>query len=403
MSIAIAVTLLFSTLFTSIGAVSAETLDSKEERIYTPDELIVQYKDKKSDFSSQQDVTITSEISELGLALIKVPAEELEQYRKSLANDKNVKSVQYNYIYKPLNLSNDPFSNWQWGLHNTGQTIEGAEGQIVEDIDINLPEAWKLIENKDEKLAEVVVAVLDDGVQTNHPDLKNTIWVNEKEVPDNGKDDDGNGYVDDVNGWDFYNGDQSVEAGYHGTHLAGTIAATANNDIGIAGIAANVKLMPLKFINDNEDGNVWDAIEGIRYAEKNGAKMVVASWGSMHHSPALEQAIKASKMVFLTAAGNDSTNNDGATKNYPSSYDSSNIISVGAVDKKGERSYFSNYGTKTVDVVAPGESIYSTVPTDRYEFAVGTSMAAAQVAGVAALLAGVEEKITPEEIKSPSI
>ena len=396
--------LLFSTLFTGISAVSAETgtASSNEERTFIPDELIVEFKDNMSNFSNQNSPSITARFPELGLALVKVSEEKREDIKKSLENDKNVKSVQYNYIYRPLSLSNDQFSNWQWGLHNIGQTIEGIT--VKEDIDINLPEAWQMIENKDdEKLAEVIVAVIDDGVQVNHPDLKSSIWVNTKEDPDNELDDDKNGYINDINGWDFYHGDPSVvedvDDGEHGTHVSGTIAATANNDQGIAGIAPNAKIMPLKFIHGKEGGNAWDAIAGIRYAEANGAKIILAAWGSTYNSKALEKAIKASKMLFVTAAGNDGKDNDGTVKNYPSSLGSENIISVGAVDKNGEIADFSNSGKKSVDLVAPGVSIYSTTPGNNYTFTQGTSMAAAHVAGVAALLAGIQDTFSPMEIK----
>lgn len=236
----------------------------------------------------------------------------------------------------------------------------------------------------------VVVAVLDTGVDYTHPDLSNRVWRNWGETPGNGVDDDHNGYVDDVYGWDFLNKDATVydpaDGDAHGTHVAGTIAAQGNNSTGVAGVNWNVQFMPLKFIGPS-GGYTSDAITALNYAVANGASVVNASWGGTTYSGALKAAIDAAGnagVLFVTAAGNEGVNTD-VNPHYPASYDSWNLISVMSINSTGNRSGFSNYGRWTVDIGAPGESILSTVPGDVYQYYSGTSMAAPHVSGVAAL------------------
>jgi len=294
----------------------------------------------------------------------------------------------------------------QWGLNNTGQSVLNQVGQA--DMDINMPEAWDLLKGR--SLNETVVAVLDTGVDIYHTDLAGKIWVNEKEkngLP--GVDDDNNGYVDDINGWDFYHHDNTVfdsmEEDYHGTHVAGIIAAGMNNNQGIAGIAPNAKIMPLKFISGDNGGTTIEAIEAIRYAQKMGVKIANNSWGGAggFAGDALEQAIKDSRMLFVVAAGNEGTNND-VTPSYPSSYASSNILSVAAADNQGRLAGFSNYGRVSVDVAAPGVGVVSTIPRRfssyyaDYGYSDGTSMAAPHVTGLAALMMGYSANATNAEI-----
>lgn len=322
-----------------------------------------------------------------------------------LSKDQAVVNVQPNYKYKAAGFTNDPYLNRQWGLHNTGQIINGTAGR--RDADINLPEAWSL--TKGMKMREVVVAVIDSGVDINHPDLAGSIWRNEAEASGRaGVDDDQNGYVDDVNGWNFRDNNNAVFASAtedsHGTHVAGIIAASINNSRGIAGIAPNAKIMPLKFISGKE-GNTMDAIRAIQYAKANGAQIVNASWGSYggYQGDVLERAIMDSGMLFIAAAGNEANNND-LTPSYPASYSSSNILSVAAIDNRGRLASFSNFGISTVDLAAPGASILSTVPRSAssglqdYVYYDGTSMAAPYVAGAAALMLGARPEIAPEKM-----
>jgi len=262
-------------------------------------------------------------------------------------------------VYASDLFPNDAHFPEQWGLHNTGQEIWGVPG--TPDVDIDAPEAWQVSTGS----AALVVAVIDTGVFTGHPDLAPNIWVNPGEVPGNGVDDDGNGYIDDVHGWDFYHGDNTVfdpdDGDEHGTHVAGTIAAVLNNVEGIAGIA-QVKIMCLKFLGPS-GGWTSDAILAIQYAADKGVKLSNNSYRGYDYSQALKDAIAASGMLFVAAAGNDASDND-IRPVYPASYDLDNILSVAAVDNQGYLAWFSNYGATSVDVAGPGVDVISTVPPE---------------------------------------
>ena len=269
---------------------------------------------------------------------------------------------------------NDPSYGSEWGLHQAN------------DVDIDAPEAWDLQTGS----SNVIVAVTDTGVDINHPDLAGQIWTNPGETPGNGIDDDGNGLVDDVNGWDFYNDDSSVydpsEGDEHGTHVAGTIGARTNNGLGIAGVNWGVTLLPCKFLGPF-GGWTSDAIDCINYVVGEGVQVINASWGGGSYSQSLKDAIDNAGnngVVFVAAAGNSNQNTD-VYPHYPSSYTSSNLISVASISSSGARSSFSNYGAVSVDLAAPGSSVLSTVPGG-YQYFSGTSMATPHVAGVAALV-----------------
>jgi subtilisin family serine protease len=291
-----------------------------------------------------------------------------------------VEYAEPNYILRTHVFPNDPFfSHSQWPLRNIGY-LGG-----IPDADIDAPEAW----NVQTGSADVVVAVIDSGIDYTHEDLADNIWVNPGEVL-NGIDDDGNGYVDDVQGWDFRNNDNDPFDDYgHGTHVAGIIGAVGNNGIGIAGVNWTVTLMPLKFTDSAGDGWTDDAIEAIQYAASFGVRVTNNSWGG-RKSHSLEIAIENAGALFVASAGND-----GSTqKEYPAASSLDNIISVAATDKYDELASFSNYGDSWVDLGAPGVFVLSTVPIgdcslcspDGLLHVSGTSMAAPHVAGVAALL-----------------
>ena len=273
--------------------------------------------------------------------------------------------------------ANDTSIGSQWGLSNTG----GSGGLV--GADIGATQAWQYGTS-----STVVVGVLDTGVDYNHPDLAANIWQNGNEIPGNGIDDDRNGYVDDRRGWDFANNDADpMDDNGHGTHVAGTIGAVGNNGVGVSGVAWSVRLMPLKFMDSQGSGSLSDAIEGINYARNMGAKIINASWGGGGFSSALQQAITRFQNaggIFVAAAGNESSNNV-TTPAFPANY--SGVISVGASTRTDTLASFSNFGTN-VDVVAPGASILSTLPNNRYGSLSGTSMAAPHVAGALALLWG---------------
>ncbi|XRG80483.1 S8 family serine peptidase [Rossellomorea sp. GAMAL-10_SWC] len=378
-------------------------------------ELIVKYKKKvtTSEITTLQkkySLKSSKKLKSLNAELVHIPTgESTSEYITKLKKDPNVESVQPNYKYYASDFKNtvNYYDEGKlWGLDNYEQTINGSKG--IKDIDINAPESWKQYGSN---LSEVLVGVIDTGVDINHPDLKNKIWVNEKELHGKkGVDDDGNGYVDDINGWDFYHHDNTVydalDGDEHGTHVSGTIAAELTKDNkGIVGVAPNVKIVPLKFIGP-DGGTTADAIEAIEYAKSIGVKITNNSWGGGEYDPLLEEAIENSNSLFVAAAGNDGMDNDeeGA---YPASYESSNILSVAAVDNKGNLAPFSNYGAESVDVAAPGVDILSSVPKYPIDEIIaklnikGGAGASAQISGdnYKAIFDGIGyEKIGSEEI-----
>ena len=262
--------------------------------------------------------------------------------------------------------------------------------------------AWKT--NKGSE--EVVVAVLDSGVDYTHEDLRENMWVRPKSLP--AYTDDELGTFNDLNG---YNGTDNaadpMDDNGHGTHLAGIIGARGDNGIGISGINQKVKIMPLKFLDHGGIGLTDEAIEAINYAidrKKHGVnlRIISASFGSTDHSQALEDAIRAAGdagILFVAAAGNDGTTND-KHPHYPSNYDLPNVISVAALDRNDQLASFSNIGVGTVHIAAPGKDILSTWLNNGYREASGTSMATPYVAGVAALIVANEPNITLEKLRA---
>ena len=308
----------------------------------------------------------------------------------ALEQDPRVAYAEPNFILHAADTPNDPSYPQEWGLNNTGQQVNFTSGTA--DADIDAPEAWSVSHGS----SDVTVAVIDTGVDMAHPDLAQNIWINQGEncagCRTNGIDDDGDGYVDDWRGWDFVNQDNDpTDDNGHGTHVAGTIAATGNNGLGTTGVTWNSKIMPLKFLDSQGSGSTEDAISAILYARAKGVPILNNSWGGGDFSQALQDAIEqtdASGELFVAAAGNDFTNTDQEPF-WPSSYDTPNIISVGASDQFDRKAWFSNYGARTVDLSAPGTNIYSTWRGSTYRFADGTSMATPHVAGAAALVKAV--------------
>ncbi len=322
-----------------------------------------------------------------------------------LRNSEEIESLEPNVIYS-INegapqqiIPNDSMFPLSWPLLNTGQ--DDSEGQPgFEGKDIGITRAW--LKTKGSK--KIIVAVLDSGVDYNHEDLKDNMWVNAGEIPDNGVDDDGNGFIDDVHGWNFEkrNNDPSDDNS-HGTHCAGIIGALGNNKTGTTGVNWDVTIMPIKFISSEGKGPLEKALEAVNYAVKMGANVISNSWGSYWNSSTLEDAIKAANekgVLFVTSAGNEGMDND-ARAYYPASYSQPNLIAVAATDNRDVRATWSNYGQKKVHLAAPGVNVLSTLPVKlgKYGTASGTSMAAPFVAGAAALLLATNPKFTPAELK----
>ncbi len=292
-----------------------------------------------------------------------------------------VKYAEPDYIVHATVIPNDTYWNNLWGMTN-----------------IKAPQAWDTYTGD----ANFVVAIIDTGINRNHPDLAANIWTNPNEIAGNGIDDDGNGYVDDVYGWDWaYNDSDPMDGHGHGSHTAGTVGAVGNNGLGVVGVNWNVKLMALKFLNDSGSGSTSGAISAVNYAVNKGVKVSNNSWGGGGYSQALYDAIENGKSVghvFVAAAGNNGTNND-TSPFYPASYTNDNLIAVAAIDVNDNKASFSNYGATSVDLGAPGVDILSTVLGSSYSYYSGTSMASPHVAGAAALLYGLNPTWTYAQVK----
>ncbi|HSB51359.1 MAG TPA: S8 family peptidase, partial [Dissulfurispiraceae bacterium] len=303
--------------------------------------------------------------------------------------DPDVLYAEPNYMVRIEAIPNDAFFNQSWGLLNTGQT-GGTPGA-----DIDAPNAWNITTGS----ANVVVAVIDTGVDYGHADLSANIWVNTGEIAGNGIDDDGNGYVDDIHGIDTMNNDSDpFDDNGHGTHVAGIIGAQGNNAVGVAGLNWNVSILACKFVDANGYGFIDGAIRCLDYVKAlkaSGVNIVATnnSWAGFAYSQALYDAINAQRdILFFAAAGNGGGYND-TDPLFPASYFLPNVVSVTATDDTDGMPWFSNFGRRSVHLGAPGESILSTLPAVNY-FNIpggygsysGTSMATPHVTGVAALL-----------------
>lgn len=343
---------------------SALALDSGHQ--YVPGEILIKYKSFKSDstleaIQHQKGFRTIRKFENLGVRQVKLPPNMgVERALEIYKDDPMVEYAEPNYLrYLSVTTPNDTYFTNLWGLNNTEHKLDiTSEG---EEADIDAPEAWDITTGN----SGVVIAVMDTGVDYEHPDLSDNIWVNAGEIPDNGIDDDGNGYVDDVRGWDFVDHDNNpIDPQGHGTHVSGIIAAKGDNEDGITGICWVAQIMPLRVSNALGIISVADEISAIDYAINNDAKIINASFGGYNYSLAERIAIdnaNSAGILFVASAGNDGTDNDSKPY-YPAGYDLDNIITVASTDQKDNLSSFSNYGSHSVDLGAPGERIYSTSP-----------------------------------------
>ncbi len=296
---------------------------------------------------------------------------------------------------------NDPEYPKQWALENTGQ----AGGKP--DADINAELMW----NYQKGSRDIVVGIIDTGFDYTHPDLADNAWINPGEIPNNGIDDDYNGFVDDMHGINAINNTGNpMDDNVHGTHVSGTIGAKGNNRLGVVGVAQNIQIAACKFLSSTGTGSISDALQCMDYfaalkSRQNNPVNLIAtnnSWGGGGSSQAMLDAIRAHErlgILFIAAAGNESSNNDSGSS-YPANYNVSNVISVAATDNNDRLASFSNYGKKTVHVAAPGVKILSTILNGKFGELSGTSMATPHVTGLVAIIASQFKGIDYINIKN---
>lgn len=359
-------------------------------------------------------VSVSSFLSDGDLHRVKISdATKMNEVIARMKQQPGVEIAEPNYIVRALrdfadaNPTNDPDFGKLWGMKNVGQA--DPKGQVGKPgVDIGVVPVWNRghVGSRD-----IVVAIIDTGVNYNHPDLKANIHYNEGESGDkasNGKDDDGNGYVDDYIGMNF-SGETPKPNGLddhsHGSHCAGTIGGEGNNQVGVVGVNWKTSILPVKFLGADGSGSLAGAIEAINYATQMKVNIMSNSWGGGGFSQALFDAIKKARdqgILFVAAAGNESNNND-ANPSYPASYKLDNVLSVAAIDNQDRLAGFSNFGRSSVHVAAPGVNIWSTVLEDKYASYSGTSMATPHASGIAALLWSANPKWTYADIKDRMI
>ncbi len=384
-------------LATLLFALCAATANAKSFPA-VPGQFIVKLKSTTSIMSTGNleqalGATVKQQVSKsLGLILVQRPLVETSATSlNALAHNAMVEYSEPNYIYRVVggaaDAPTDPEFKNLWGMSNTGQDVTGDAGtfKAVPGMDIDAVRAWQVETGS----KDVIVAVIDTGVNYMEPDLMENIFVNTVERDGKaGVDDDANGFVDDIHGYDFTGKDADPMDVYgHGTHVSGTIGARPNDGVGVVGVAWNVRILPVRFLGDDGGGTLADAVSSIEYAITMKANIMSNSWGGGGFSQALYDVInkaKAAGILFVAAAGNDGSNND-VTASYPSGYDLDNIVAVAAYDPTGTLASFSNYGKTKVHVAAPGVDIVSHTMKGLESWS-GTSMATPHVSGIAALL-----------------
>jgi subtilisin family serine protease len=378
-----------------LGPASAGGLDDlkalRQARRFKPGEVLVKFAagvnvSQVEASLAAKGLAIAGEIPSLDIKCLAVPPGQELMWIEELRGDPRLVFAELNYLaHAAETIPDDPhYTGHQWNL-----------------LRIRAPEAWDITTGDD-----LTIAIIDTGVDMDHPDLMGKLWTNADEMPGNGLDDDGNGKVDDIHGWHFYHLCSGIECfpfednnpqddNGHGSHVAGIASAETNNGIGIAGISWGAKLMPVKVLDEYGEGWYSDIIKGIVYAVDNGAHIVNLSLGGENDSQALAEAVgyAHARGALLVAA----TGNDGGAVLYPAAYEE--VLAVGATDEGDRRPSFSNHGPE-VDVAAPGVDIYSTWPwRESYWSRSGTSMATAHVAGLAALVWSVRPDYTNDQVR----
>ncbi|MDZ4661837.1 MAG: S8 family serine peptidase [Pseudomonadota bacterium] len=330
-------------------------------------------------------------------------SQSVEQTIADMKNDPEVEYAEPNYLFGKQNIDN-PGHDEVYDAEAVAQgTVSGQSGGgVVTTAPIRYQDSWSLMGATG---SEPIVAVIDTGVDYNHPAFAQSgaIWTNPNEIAGNGIDDDGNGYVDDIRGWNFaYGNNNPLDDDGHGTHVAGTILGMTKDIFNTPFGAAKIQIMALKFLDASGYGATSAAVQAIYYAVNNGAKILNNSWGGSGYSQALKDAIAyayTKKALFVAAAGNAAGNND-VSPMYPASYDVPNIISTAATTPSDGWAYFSNYGTATVHMGSPGSSVFSTWPGGTYKYSDGTSMATPIISGIASLMLHENSALSGYQIKT---
>ncbi|WP_077285868.1 S8 family serine peptidase [Cognaticolwellia aestuarii] len=389
-------------------------LNPKQSITYKSDSILVVYKGDASKLDRRAARnTVRAKISDLNndeiddkynnlgkgrLAKFKLDGISVKNALEKLRKNPAILYAEPDYIVSKAGVPNDARFDELWGMHNTGQT--GG----VDDADIDAPEAWDISTGS----RDVVVGVIDTGVDYNHPDLTANMWVNPGEIAGDGIDNDNNGFIDDVHGINaITNSGDPMDDNGHGTHVSGTIGATGNDGVGVAGVNHNVSIIGCKFLDGNGDGSTSDALTCIDYFVdlKNNHNVDVStlnnSWGGGGFSQTLYDAITATSdanILFVAAAGNGGYDND-ASPSYPSSYDHDSVLAVAGTNHTDAMYTSSQYGLTSVDIAAPARNVLSTVPGGGYSSFTGTSMATPHVAGAAALVLSVNPELSAVELK----
>ena len=387
---------------------------AKPSSNYVPNEVIVQYRDGTTEaqhetargrVKADHKENLRQQSNGISkLEVIVLNAGDVNSAIATLKNDPTVEFAEPNWIYTHGATATDPYftDGSLWGMYGPSTTPANQYGS-------NAAAAWAAGKTGS---SSVYVGIIDEGIQYDHPDLSGQVWTNPRDAAD-GVDNDGNGYVDDIHGWDFANNDNTIYDGGtrgslddHGTHVSGTIGGKSNGT-GVVGVNWNVTLISAKFLGRN-GGTTANAVKAVDYITnlktRYGLNIVATnnSWGGGGYSQALFDAISRANnanILFIAAAGNSGTNND-TTASYPANYNLPNVIAVAAIDKTGALASWSQYGAKTVHLGAPGVAVYSTTAYNLYESYSGTSMATPHVTGAAALYASTHAGATAAQIKN---
>jgi subtilisin family serine protease len=400
-------------LLPCLAAAKVPDVGVKQSVTASSDSIIVKYKSNATkEMRKQARSLVKAKITDLNkdelddsytsllsgrLAKFKVSGMSTKDAIALLKSHQAIEYVEPDYQVSIARTPDDPRFDELWGLNNDGQTGGTA------DADIDAVEAWDISTGS----RDVVVGVIDTGIDYSHSDLASNMWVNSSEIPGDGIDNDGNGFIDDVHGINAItdSGDPMDDEG-HGTHVSGTIGASGGNGIGVVGVNHEVSLVGCKFLDAAGNGSTSDAIKCIDYMvslKNSGVNLRVLnnSWGGGGYSQALADAIASSEaadLLFVAAAGNDTIDND-VNPHYPSNYENASVLSVASTDQTDGISWFSHYGLTSVDMGAPGSAILSTTPGESYASYSGTSMATPHVAGAAALVLSINPELSTQELK----